>query len=424
MTTLDRVVVVNDDGGRSGGAASVALASARLIRGRGIPVTYLTGDEGENAELKDAGVDVVSLGGKHIMQGSRAVAGLRGIFDPGTAARLRDWCDRNDSPGTVYNLHNWHKVLSPSVLPVLKQAGARLFLTAHDYFLVCPNGAYFQYPNQEPCELIPLSLQCLKTACDRRSYSHKLWRVSRQVARETIFPLRTTSATFIAVHEQMVPLLELGGIRRNRVRVLRNPITPWRTTRIRAELNQEVFFIGRLEADKGIDLLAGAARKANLPLRVIGDGPLRATLERSYPEVRFDGWRSGEEVAELVGKARFVVVPTRWRETFGLVAIEALMSGLPVVISRFALISDEVVERGMGLSCDPYDEEALAAALTCLASDDGKVQAMSLRAFTSARALAPTPDEWCDNLIALYENAVHHPPCRVGMPRGSPAYRH
>src|SRR4051794_14963016 len=169
---LDRVVVINDDAAEWGGAAAIAIASLRLLRTRGLDVTFLCGDPAYLGELSD-GISTGILGGRHLLEGARSFAAMRGLFDMQTAARLARWIDMNDTPGTVYHLHNWHKVLSPSVFKPLRRFADRLVLTAHDYFLACPNGGYFLSPQQTGCEIVPGTLRCVVTACDRRHYGHK-----------------------------------------------------------------------------------------------------------------------------------------------------------------------------------------------------------------------------------------------------------
>jgi glycosyltransferase involved in cell wall biosynthesis len=408
--TPDRVVVINDDCVASGGAAGIALASVRLLRGRGVPVTFLSGDDGVNPELSALGVDTVRLGGRHLLAGPRGAAALRGLFDPATRRAVDAWRRANDTPGTVYHLHNWHKMLSPSVFMALRPVASRLLVSAHDYFLACPNGGFVHYPRTRLCALTPGGAACTLSACDRRNYTHKLWRVARHHVRRSVFDLDTTAATVLAVHEGMRPYLQRAGIAADAIRVLRNPVMPWCGTRVAAERNRDIFFIGRLEADKGVDLLARAARCAGARLRVIGDGPLAAELARDHPEIDLLGWQPREAIAALIGSARLVVAPTRWRETFGLVVLEALLSGIPVVVSRFALISADIERIGAGIACNPYDEAALAAAIAGLLADDATVAAMSRRAVAAARALAPTPAQWCDDLLGLYRAALaRHP---------------
>ena len=405
---LDRVVVINDDAVEKGGAAAIALSSARLFHERGIPVTFVSGSNAVDQNLQASGIAVSVLGGQHLLEGKAVSAALRGIFDPTTGATLQRWIDTYDTPGTVYHLHNWHKVLSPSVFRALRRVADRLVMSAHDYFLACPNGGYFLYPQQRECALVPNGARCVLTACDRRHYGHKLWRVGRHELRHRLFNLTRSDALVLAVHEAMVPLLAQGTIAEKSIHVIRNPVTPWCSKRVKAERNRDVFFIGRLDDDKGPDLLARAARRVGARLRLIGDGPLAAQIARDNPDAELLGWRSRDEIAALVADARIVVSPSRWRETFGLVALEALTSGIPVIVSRFSSIAREIVERGLGFACNPYDEEALAAAIGTLARDDKRVSDISRRAFAEARRLAPTPAQWCDDLLALYADRLRN----------------
>lgn len=402
MAMIGRVVIVSDDAVESGGAAGIALASARLLSARGIPVTILNGSSDPDDIGRKLGVGVISLKSPHLMEGGRGPAAIRGIYNGAGFRFVRDWIAANDTPDTIYHLHNWHKVLSASVFSALDRVADRLFISAHDYFLVCPNGGQFHYPKGSVCELRPMSPACVLSNCDRRHYGHKLWRVARQGVRERLLDLGRTPATVLAVHEGMLPYLTRGGVAPGSVRVLRNPVVPWRDRRVVAERNRDVFFVGRLEKDKGVDVVAEAARKAGATLRVIGDGPLRDQLRREHPEAELLGWRPRAEIAGLIASARFLVVPTRWRETFGLVTLEALTSGVPVLVSKFALVAQELVGLGCAEFCDPYDPEALAGSIARLAADDERIRVMSERGYAHAPDLAPTPQAWCDRLIHLY----------------------
>jgi glycosyltransferase involved in cell wall biosynthesis len=402
------VVIINDDCVASGGAAGIALTSARVLRARGARVSYLAGDaRGGVGPRPD---NLFSLTGRHIMDGARGPAALRGLYDSNTRRSLEQWIRANDNANTVYHLHNWHKVLSPSAFTALKPVRDRLFISTHDYFLVCPNGGQFNYARHRACELRPLSPACVLTQCDRRKYVHKLWRVARTAMRDVLFDLAKLEATILAVHEGMVPYLVRGGIPRHLIRVLRNPVIPWCRERVTAERNRQILFVGRLERDKGIDLLAESARRAKAILTIVGDGPLREELAVQYPEAKFLGYRHPHEIAAIAREARILVSPSRWRETFGLTTFEALTSGIPAVVSQFALIADEVAERGFGLTCNPYDQDELAARLQTLLRDDEMIAAMSRRAFMAAAQLTITPEQWGDELLALYTERLSPPP--------------
>jgi glycosyltransferase involved in cell wall biosynthesis len=85
--------------------------------------------------------------------------------------------------------------------------------------------------------------------------------------------------------------------------------------------------VGRVAVEKNLE----AFLDLDLPGTkvVVGDGPARAALERKYPDAVFLGARHGEELAEIYAAADVFVFPSR-TDTFGLVLLEALASGLPV----------------------------------------------------------------------------------------------
>ncbi len=93
-------------------------------------------------------------------------------------------------------------------------------------------------------------------------------------------------------------------------------------------LPQPVFLsVGRVAVEKNLE----AFLDLDLPgtKLVVGDGPARMALERKYPDAVFLGARQGEELAEIYAAADIFVFPSR-TDTFGLVLLEALASGLPV----------------------------------------------------------------------------------------------
>lgn len=395
---VQQIVVINDLSHPMGGASALAASSARRFAERGFRVAMLAGDVPDPA-LAAAGIAVTGLGQARLL--GRAGALLDGLWNRAAARMIRSWITAHDTPGTVYHLHGWSQILSPSVFAALAPVRARLVISAHDFFLACPNGAFTNFATGAPCPHTALSRACLAEACDRRGHGHKAWRLVRHAVQRQAYQPQS-SPPVLAIHAAMRPMLARAGIPPDAIHPLPNPVTPFSTSRIAAERGNEVLFVGRIEATKGADLALAAARRAGVPIRLIGDGADRARLAADYPEARFAGRLPPEAIGALAASARVLVMPSRYPEPYGLVAMEAALAGLPVILPPSALLAPDLVAAGAGLAIDPRDTAAFAAALAMLAGDDARVTAMSEAAFTGTGHLALSPDAWIDRLLAHY----------------------
>lgn len=398
---IERIVVINDISTPKGGATALALASAHALRDRGYAVTFITGDRGDNPALAAAGVDIVALGGERLLTGSAITALAGGLYNRKAGRMIRHWIAANDTAATAYHVHGWAQILSPSLFAAIRPVRHRLVYSAHDFFLACPNGAYAFLKSGQVCPHRPLSRSCIAAHCDRRSYAHKLWRVARQAIQRHYFDPRR-SPPVLAIHEAMRPFLMRAGIADGAIETLPNPVRPWSNTRIAAERNREILFVGRLEGTKGPDLAAAAARAAGATLRLVGDGDMRADLQARYPECHFMGHQPPDAIRAFARQARMLVMPSRYPEPYGLVAAEALWSGLPVIAADTAFLAGDIVAAGAGLAIEPRDIAAFAGAIGRIADDDALAERMSRAAFADTRPIGLAPDRWIDRLEDIY----------------------
>lgn len=400
---IDRIVIINDLSFPMGGASQLAVESARAFRARGHQVTFLSGDAG-NLELTAEGIESVGMGQDRLLSGNAVSASIRGLYNAKARAKVASWIAERDTPATVYHIHGWSQILSPSLFAALAPVMARVVMTAHDFFLTCPNGAMFDFRASQPCSLRPMSGACFKTSCDRRHHVHKLWRFARHAIlnrlRGRSFP------TQLLIHARMAEYFARAGVSAGDMVTLPNPVTPYRSTRIEAERNASALFVGRIEATKGIDRAAEACSKAGVKLIAIGDGTLLDSLRSEYPEHEWLGRKRPDQIGEIAQHARMLLMPSLHMEPFGLSAVEALWSGLPVLLSADSLLSDDIENAQAGVAFDMRDPTALGAAIAALAGDDALTQKMSHAAFTQTRHVALTPDAWIDALIAAYSGLL------------------
>ncbi|WP_313614977.1 glycosyltransferase family 4 protein [Agrobacterium sp.] len=400
---LERIVIIDDYSMARGGATTLSLLSVRLFRQQGIPVTYICGDSGANEELHAIGVEVVALGAQDLLNATKFKAVVNGVYNVAALRLLESWILQNDTPNTAYHVHGWSKILSPAVFKALAAVARRCVVHAHDFFTACPNGAFFDYQAQHICHRKPLGLSCISTACDKRSYSHKLWRVARGSRITNLLTDNRDFGTIVLLHEKMASFLVQAGYEKERLVTIRNPVSVLSKSRIEAENNNEFVFIGRLDEEKGIEDAIAAVEKAGARLCVIGDGPLKGRYSQLNPQIRFVGWQSHEEIGQVIQTASALLMPSRYPEPFGLVAIEAARSGLPVIMSSSAFLVEEMVAAGMALSCDTKNIDVFSDVLqqfNDLAPSQRRI--MSERAFQYSQPFALTQEQWRDALVREY----------------------
>jgi len=142
--------------------------------------------------------------------------------------------------------------------------------------------------------------------------------------------------------------------------------------------NRELLFVGRLVSDKGVDLLLralGILKQQNISpdLTIIGCGPEEANLRAlAYrlgldQAVAFAGEKVGPELAELMNHHEVIVIPSRWPEPFGIVALEGIACGCVAVGSQQGGLSEAIGNCGMTFRNG--DSEELADRLGALLSD-------------------------------------------------------
>jgi glycosyltransferase involved in cell wall biosynthesis len=137
-----------------------------------------------------------------------------------------------------------------------------------------------------------------------------------------------------------------------------------------------VLYVGRLSEEKGVRELAEAAR--DLPLVVVGDGPLRHLLPEAV------GFVPHAELGPWYERAAVVVVPSR-REGYGMAAREAMAHGRAVVATAVGGLPDAVEDGVTGLLVPPRDPAALRAALERLLADAALRERLGAAARVQAR---------------------------------------
>jgi glycosyltransferase involved in cell wall biosynthesis len=150
-----------------------------------------------------------------------------------------------------------------------------------------------------------------------------------------------------------------------------------------------LLFVGALTERKGVELLLRAFRPVaedhpGIRLRIVGDGPLRPRLEQVVAEmglrerVEFAGFVNYEDIHNEYAKADAFVLPTL-EDAFGVVVVEALAAGVPVICSPFAGAADYIQDGETGFIINPNDTGVLTERIGRLLSDPALRERFSAR---------------------------------------------
>jgi glycogen(starch) synthase len=199
--------------------------------------------------------------------------------------------------------------------------------------------------------------------------------------------------------------------------VVYNALPEWVDEPQTAGADAPFLCVGRLVEDKGIDLAIRALaaldrRHDDLRLVVVGDGEARAALQALAANlgvgarVAFEGWVDPADMACWYRRARALVVPSRWREPFGLVVLEAAEAARPVIATRTGGLA-EIVEDGVtGYQVPVEDVGALADAMKRVIEEPDRAAEMG-RAGRNAKRDRFGHTRFIDAYEQLYERVVN-----------------
>ena len=257
---------------------------------------------------------------------------------------------KKEKPDIVH-LHIFQHQISPSILDVCKKYHIPTVYTAHDLKMICAN--YKMMHHGHICEdcmggkLYRCTInKCVKDSFVKsmanmfESYFHR-WRRSYDVIGRIITPSDFYRTKFIDF-----------GIESERVVHIPNFLIKLQPTiNVNEESRKYYLYFGRLSEEKGVLTLIKSFENTELPLYIVGTGPLDEELngyleKKRIANVKMLGFQSGQILTDIVGNAKAVIVPSEWYENGPYSAIEALQMGRPIIGAKIGGIPELVNGNG------------------------------------------------------------------------------
>jgi|SRR5579863_1194859 len=265
----------------------------------------------------------------------------------------------------VVHIHNTFMVISPSIYSACSERKIPVIQTLHNFRLLCPAANFYRDGHVcEECVDHGL-LRGVQHGCYRSSKAATAGVAMMIAVHRQLNTWRDSVTRFIALTEFQKHKFVASGFPSEKFTVKPNFVDPDPCERTNA--GEYAVYVGRLAEDKGLRVLLNAWKQLRTPypLQIVGDGPERAGLESQARDlqlsaVTFRARLSRADTMAAIKNARFIVVPSTWYETFGMIIAESFACGTPVLCSRLGAMAEIVADQCTGVHFNPGDAQDLA----------------------------------------------------------------
>ncbi len=384
-----------------GGSDVMVHQTKRLLQQAGHEVEIFA------ARGPDQPDDGIYPGADHFYRPSPTTIG-RFLYSGQARKRLDALLDR--FPADVAHLHIHYGTLTSSILAPLRRRNVRIVQHLHEYRSFC--SVYTAQRGGETC------LDCrvgsyfpgLKHRCNQGSLLRSLISTSEMYVADRL-GAKSAPDQFLAVSHFQRQMIVDQGLPADRIATLYNPVdNMFFPDQIPDMADRHgVLFVGRIEAYKGVfDLLDVAQTLPDTRFTFVGDGSARGDLEQraqGLANVHILGKLDRADVIPHLLGHRMMVVPSRWHETFGLTAVEAMATGCVPIVTRMGGLPEVVQDQTAGFVVEMGDKTQMRTRISELHSDDGLATDMSAQAHLRARDTF-SEDQYLGALLGWYRETA------------------
>jgi glycosyltransferase involved in cell wall biosynthesis len=261
----------------------------------------------------------------------------------------------------IIHAHNIYGRLTTSIIDSAKSKKIPIVMTLHDYKLICPS--YLMLLNGAVCELCKGSkfYNCVLTRCHKNSF-----------VASSIYTVETYFNYFLKKYDYIKYFIcpskfalrkhAEGGIPEDKLVHIPNFINVSEFNP-NYESGDYILYVGRLSKEKGIFTLLKAVKGIDVRLKIVGDGPIRKDCEEfvsenSIKNVEFLGYKTGNELKEIIRNSNFLIIPSEWYENAPMTIIEAFAYGKPIIGANIGGIPEMIIagETGLLFQAGDYNE--------------------------------------------------------------------
>ncbi|MBQ2285061.1 MAG: glycosyltransferase [Clostridia bacterium] len=399
-----KILMVNKFLYPRGGCETYMLNLAEELKAQGHEVEYFGMYDEKNTVGNSAGLYTTNMD-FHSKGLSRFLYPFKIIYSREAKRKIGKVLD--DFKPDIVHLNNINFQLTPSVIYAVKKRNIPLVQTVHDYQMICPNHLLYSFNETKPCErcISGSKLNCFKHSCIHGS---KIKSLIGAIEAKLYSILKTYKKVDLYVCPSKFlenKLLSASDIYKDKTFTIHNFIEKKPIPEKSAATKPYVAFASRLSKEKGVDLLAEAAKLLpDYSFVVAGNGPDDECL-KNIPNVEMKGFLTGDELVSLIVNAKLMILPSVWYENCPLNILETHSFGVPVITMNSGGMAELVDDGKTGVLVDEPTSQAIAEAVKkCF--EDEEYYSLIKKNCEGMRDKIIEVGEYCDILINKYKEIL------------------
>lgn len=264
------------------------------------------------------------------------------IYNPRSIKELKRILSENKIEIAI--LHNLLPIISPCIIPLLKRNGVEIIQTVHNYRLLCPTGIFFNKGRIcEKCTTGIREWNCFTNNCNKNLFSSLSFSIRSYFIRKMNYYHKIDR--FLTISDFQKNKLINNGFPEDKINTLPNTIEI-KNYDIDVESKNYIGFVGRLSYEKGIfDFIEIANQMPKYNFKVAGEMTKDLNNITIPNNLEFLGFLNPKELDEFYLSCKVILVLSKWYEPFGLVNLESMLRGTPIIAYDIGAIP-EIIENG------------------------------------------------------------------------------
>jgi len=313
----------------------------------------------------------------------------------------------DDFKPDIVHMNNINFQLTPSIIYGIKKKGIPLVWTVHDYQMICPNHLLYNFDKNTPCEncVKGSHMHCIKNKCIHSSLVKSILGVIEAKLYSWLKTYKKVDLFVCPSNFLENKLLSAKKYYEGKTRTIHNFINKENFAITNQKDGGYIVFVGRLSKEKGIENIAGAARLLPMYSFIIaGSGPDEDIL-KGIPNITLAGFLTGDELTQLMGNAKVLLLPSVCYENCPLSILEAHALGVPVVTMNSGGMAELVKSGITGTLVNDPTPEGIALKLKETIENEDYYNTLKENCKNEKDNILSV-ESYCDILIKEYEKLV------------------